>query len=224
MTSEEEKQVLQMVENGRLSAEEGIRLLKALGESAGGQAVEIVEPEASYSSEPFDSAQGFAYDSESRDAEIRRFTAIPLWIGMGFILLGALLMYWTMQSTGFGFWFYFAWLPFLLGVGLIALAAGARASRWLFVRVQGSESTESGRIVFGFPLPLRQAAWLLRHFGHWFQRPEYPSVEDILSALDQVGTLDSPVVINTQDDGQGERVQVFTSTCTSYWMNSRRLL
>jgi hypothetical protein len=209
MTSEEEKQVLQMVENGRLSAEQGMRLLKALGVSAGGEGVEVVGSEVDPSSEPFDPVEGFAYDPESRAAEIRRFTAIPLWIGMGFTLLGGLLMYWALQSAGFGFWFYFAWLPFLLGVGLMALAAGSRATRWLFVRVQRRASAGPGRIVFGFPLPLRQAAWLLRHFGGWVQRPEYPDVDDILSALDQVGTLDSPIIVNAQDDGRGERVQVF---------------
>ncbi len=52
-----------------------------------------------------------------------------------FTVLFAGLMYWAMQSSGFGFWFYCLTFPFLLGVLLIALSAGGMSSRWLFVDV-----------------------------------------------------------------------------------------
>ena len=55
MSSEEQKQILKMVEDGRISAEEAMELIKALEESD--VEMEIIEAAPASSSGPFDAAQ-----------------------------------------------------------------------------------------------------------------------------------------------------------------------
>ena len=74
-------------------------------------------------------------------------------------------MYAILRGPGMNFWFYFLMLPLLLGVAVIALAAGSRAGA-LDLRGCAPETRRAaGRIFLGFPLPLKLTAWFLRTFG-----------------------------------------------------------
>jgi hypothetical protein len=202
MSSEEQKRVLKMVEDGKISAEEAMTLMQALEESAEPQ-VEVLETGAGQES-------GLNDDPALGDVaeQAHKYWQILVGIGVAITVLGAGAMYWAMQDSGYGFWFYCAWLPFLLGVLLMGIGAGSHSARWLYVRIEQDEDWP-GKIVFGMPLPLGLAAWTLRTFGRWIPDLEHVNVDEILQILEQTTSADGPLVVNVHDDEDGERVQVF---------------
>lgn len=204
--SEEKKQILKMVEDGKITAEEAMDLLRAVNDDMAADEAEVYEAEAD---------PGSAYEPDAAwDERIERIKAygnIPLWGGVILVILSGLWMFAAMQGSGFGFWFYCSWFPFLLGVLAVAAAAGSRKSRWVFVNIKQAPGEVPQRIVFGLPLPLRFAAWLMRTFGNWIPDMDADSatVADLIEALADAPADESAMIVDVQDDEDGEHVQVF---------------
>jgi len=212
MSSEEQRRILKMVEDGKISADEALTLIRALEQDSPEAEMEIVEAapaprrrvERVEASEP-----GDAPEFEEVKQRARRFAMIPLWIGVGGTVLSAGLMYWAMQSSGFGFWFYCLTFPFLLGVLLIALSAGGMNARWLFVDVRQKPGEKPGRITLGFPMPLGLVGWFMKHFGHHIQGVSPEQADGIAEMIKTTASSKSPLIVNAQDDEDGERVMVY---------------
>jgi hypothetical protein len=120
-------------------------------------------------------------------------------------------IYSVMQGAGYNFWFYCLWMPFLLGVALMALAAWSRTARWLFVNVDRSRSRSGGprHIFLGFPLPLDLAGWFLRTFGNYIDGLKNTNVDEVVQAISLAKSIDEPLIVNVDDSDDGERVQVY---------------
>lgn len=204
MPSAEQKQILKMVEGGKISAEQAMKLIKALEQTPLETEVEIMD--ASGAQRPSPTA---APELEAAAAQARRLWAIPLGVGIGITLLSAYWLYNLVQSSNFGLWFYCAWVPFLLGVAVVAVAAGSRTARWLVVRVEQAKGQWPQKIVLGFPLPLGLAAWFLRHFGHNIGSLQPTSVDEILQALASSPSPKEPLIVNVDEGAGGERVQIY---------------
>lgn len=204
MSSDEQKHILKMVEDGKITAEEAMVLMKALEGETPGDAYPPFEAEAApgSGSEP---DPGLAATVE----KARSLWQIPLWLGVALTVLSAVLMYLAMSRSGYNFWFFCLWLPFLTGVAVMALGVASRTMRWLFVRVEQKPGEHPQKFTIGFPLPLRLAGWFLRNFGHKIPDLEKTNIDDIIQILDAANTPGSPLVVNVEDDEDGERVQVF---------------
>jgi hypothetical protein len=119
------------------------------------------------------------------------------------------LMYWAIQSSGFGFWFYCLTFPFLLGVLVIALSAGGSSARWLFVDVHQKPGEKPARITFGFPVPLRFLAWILRTFGHHIHGlRQQENASELVEMLEKTVSSKTPLIVNVDDD-DGEKVRLY---------------
>jgi len=93
---------------------------------------------------------------------------------------------------------------------LIALGAGGANSKWLYVNVDRRNAQDWPRnITFGFPLPFGLTAWFLRMFGHHVSGLENTNVDEIIQILDATGKSDAPLIINANDNEDGEQVQVY---------------
>ena len=204
MSSEEQRRILQMVEDGKISADEAMILIRALEQDSSEAEMEVYEAAPGAGSEPTD-----APEFEEVKARARRFAMIPLWIGVGFTVLFAGLMYWAMQSSGFGFWFYCLTFPFLFGVLLIALSAGGMSTRWLFVDVRQKPGEKPERITLGFPAPLGLVSWFMRNFGHHIHGMDREKAGQIAEMIKMTASSKSPLIVNAQDDEDGERVMVY---------------
>ncbi len=204
MSSEEQRRILKMVEDGKISADEAMTLIRALEQDSPEAEMEIVEAAPAPRSETTD-----APEFEEVKARARRFAMIPLWIGVGGTVLFAGLMYWAMQSSGFGFWFYCLTFPFLLGVLLVAISAGGMNARWLFVDVRQKPGERPGRITLGFPMPLGLVGWFMKHFGHHIQGLSPEQADGIAEMIKTTASSKSPLIVNAQDDEDGERVMVY---------------
>jgi hypothetical protein len=203
--SKERNQILEMIENNTISAEEGLLLLKALESSQ-------VEEEPPV-------GEGVILDEEGeRDQERslepgdllkwKRWWIIPALIGMGITLLSGMLMYATWNTHGFGFLFLLTWIPFAAGIAVLALAWGSRHSPWLHLRIQQKPGQKPHRIAFSFPIPIRLTAWGLRKFGHRIPQMDATGLDEVLIALKDTANEDAPLVIEVDEGEDGEKVQV----------------
>ncbi|HLO15662.1 MAG TPA: hypothetical protein VK206_12580 [Anaerolineales bacterium] len=205
MSSEERKKILQMVEEGKISAEQAATLMRALEDDAAEAEIQVLNSGTSSSEERTDPRE-----FEEVKARARRFAMVPLWIGVIIAVLSAWGIYAVQQSAGVNFWFFCLLVPLLFGVLLITLGAGGQSSKWLYVNVDRRNTQDWPRnITLGFPLPLGLTAWFLRNFGHNIHGMQNTNVDEIIQILDATGKSDAPLIINANDNEDGEQVQVY---------------
>jgi hypothetical protein len=216
MSAEERKQILQMVADGKISAEEAANLMRALD----AEPDEHTEAEAEVLEERagsgFDSNASGRYqrsaapEFEEIKARARRFALIPLWAGILVTVFSAWIIYAIQQSAGTNFWFYCMTLPLMFGVLLIALGAGGRTSRWIYVDVDRRDARPGDgprRITLGFPIPLGFVAWFFETFGHNIQGMSRGRAQGIVEMMKATRDSDEPMMINVDDDDA--HVQVY---------------
>jgi hypothetical protein len=136
---------------------------------------------------------------------------VPMWAGIGVLLVGAVLMFAAYQAGGLGFWFACAALPFAAGVLIMALAAASRSARWLHVRVRTNQRTNDWprNIVLSFPLPIRLTAWLLRLAGPYIPQLKNHGLDELILALAETTSSEAPLYVDVDEGEGGERVQVY---------------
>jgi hypothetical protein len=205
----ERMQILQMIEDGRISAAEGLRLLDAL------KPPEALAQPAAETPPAGGAKAGGKGQRAAPEPELdkwRRWWVAPMAVGTGIVFVSALLMYGAYQGGGFGFWFACATVPFAFGVLLMALAGFSQSARWIHIRVRrGERDTGDGprNIAISFPLPIRFTAWGLRTFGHLIPKLNQTGVDELVMALAEHTSADSPFFVDVDNGEGGEKVQVY---------------
>lgn len=190
---EDRMAILEKIESGEITPEEGAQRLQDYN---GGTASHVV----------IDRHTSPSLDPEEMQ-KWKRWWTIPLWTGIAVTILAGTWMNSTYNSSGAGFWFFCAWLPLLVGVGLIILGGLSNSSRWLHIRIKQQRDFPS-KIAISFPLPIRFTAWILRTFGHFIPGLNDTALDEIILGLDNE-TKNNPIYINIQDGEDGEQVEVF---------------
>jgi hypothetical protein len=207
MSSEERKKILQMVEQGKISAEQAASLMRALAEDAEPSELETIETEPAPS---FAGPETSTSEFEDVKRRVQRFAMIPLWIGILIAVLSSWGIYSMQHNVGMNFWFYCLLVPLFLGLFLIVLGASGQSSRWLYVNVDRRYAKDGPRnITLGFPLPLGLTSWFLRRFGHTIHGLRNTNVDDIIQILDTTKKSGAPFIVNVHDEVDGEHVQVY---------------
>jgi hypothetical protein len=230
MTEMERAKILEMIEDGSITAEEGLRLLEVIDGAASELVADLeVEPQPAWTEpspmpDPDVDTEEVEYYEEVKildnepapsppdpeDLERwKRWWFIPLWVGIGITVIGGLLMFWAYSAGGFGFWFACSWFPFLLGVGVLALAWGSHTAPWLHVRVQQAPGETPQRIAISFPIPVHLTVWGLRLFGHYIPHMEGVPLDEVILALKEVSKDGTPFFVDVDEGENGEKVQVF---------------
>lgn len=208
MTKAERSQILKMIADGKITAEEGMSLLRAMEEAPREEESATEQPAPS-------SLEGTTNrpEAESMPARLhetrRRWQRLFLWLGVGIVLLTSWGMYALLLAPPPAFWSYCLLAPFLLGVGVIALAANSRATRWLVVDIRQKSGAKPSRIFFGFPLPLKVLAWGVRTFGHDIPEAEKANMHAAVEVLESGLSDDEPLIIHADEDEVGPSVQVY---------------
>ncbi len=222
MTDQEREQVLKMIENGTISPEDGLKLMRTLAQSPAEDEATTGPTETEAGSAPRAAAEINGNDAQTEESRfetdpriarvksaVRRLWQIPLWIGVLITVLSAWGMYSLVQAAKLNFWFYFLSAPLLLGVLVIVAAIGSRNARWIFVDVHQKPGEKPARIFLGFPLPLKLAAWFLRTFGHYIPDLKKTNVDEVIQMVEAGFTGREPMVVNVDEGEEGERVQVY---------------
>jgi hypothetical protein len=215
MTDSERQQILKMIADGKITADEGLKLMQALDETPledEPAALPDADSDAGNVSivEPVGEADG---EKEKREAffarRINRFRSlwtIPLVFGILLTVTSAYWMYSALESAGLGFWFYCSWLPFALGVLAIALGFSSRESRWLYVDVRQKPDKTPGRIVISFPMSI--VTGLVSTFGGYIPENERLKTNMVMDAFQKSVTSDAPILVDV-DGKNGEHVQIY---------------
>ncbi len=212
--SEERLKILEMIDQGVVSAEEGYALLQALEEDAIPDDEMDKDPFSATDDDldlipPLDDQDPPRFpDPEDMD-KWKRFWFIPVWIGAGITVIGGALMFWAWSASGFGFWFACTWFPFLLGVLVLALGWGSQKSPWMHVRVHQKPGESPEKIAISFPIPIRLTAWFLRTFGHFIPQLDATGLDEVILALGNTKDGDIPFFVDVDEGENGEKVQVF---------------
>jgi hypothetical protein len=254
MSTESERiQILSMIESGKITPSQGVKLLQALDDAGDNEELaaediapseptppsnRIIQPQdpltpldqplqtppqnppvpPGFSDQPVEATMPQADEDTHlppRPAgapdfdDWRRWSMVPLWIGVVVTILASVLLYTSwMAARGPGFWFACAWLPFLIGIGMIVLAWGGHTVRWLHIRVQQKAGEWPQTIAISIPLPLRLLAYLVRIFGSRIPGAEGRRPEEMILAL-QNTSPEAPFYLDVDEGEDGERVQIF---------------
>jgi hypothetical protein len=210
MTEQERNQILKMIAEGKITAEDGLKLMQAL-DQVPLEEEEMVEEPAAGEAQTDAAPSGLEIDPrlERIKSTAARLWQLPLWIGLAVALLSAWGMYALLQGAGMNFWFFCLLLPLFLGVLLMALAAGTRKARWVFVDVHQKPGEKPRRISLGFPLPLKFIAWFFRTFGDKMDDLKGTNVDEVIQVLETGFTGDEPLIVNVDEGEDGERVRVY---------------
>ncbi len=225
MTEESERmRILEQVDKGELSAEEGIgalseapsnnkaeekgsppsplQVLEALekGEISAEEATEQLADR----SKPDETVPltNNAYEvSSGLESKKGRVWQLLITVGLGLILLSAFWMNTRIQSAGYDFWFFSAWLPLAIGVLLISIGWASRNAYWLSVNIHSSDNGGSDKLNFHIPLPLGILRWVIFRFEHRINGVNMAKLNELLTVK---GPLKEPIVIQIEDDDGDE--------------------
>lgn len=195
------------VERGELSAEEAARQLEEWQNSFAGLTADNAEVDVIHVAEVAD---------RGAPAEIRDFGHLTRWWVLPFVLgvlttaMGALWMYlgWNHGDPLFGFWL--AWLPFMLGVLVMALSWRARASHWLHIQIRQKPGSRHQNFTLSLPLPLGLVKWANRTFGRYFP-PEIRGVDldDLMDSIEESVTMENPIYVWAEDEVEQQQVEIW---------------
>ena len=133
--SKERLEILEMIQQGKISSQEGLKLIEALGESWDGEDLEYLEAEEEMLFPPRN-AESADPEPEIASQEMEKWRSwwvIPFWTGVGITVLGGALMYWGWSARGIGLGFIAAWIPFLIGLGIMVLGWNSRTGPWIHI-------------------------------------------------------------------------------------------
>jgi hypothetical protein len=209
---DKELELLQRVERGEISADEASRLLEEWTDEQHGPGKDaepevIVEHPRVGASSP--GVHGSDFDSRHA-ARWVRWWVLPYTIGVIFTVLGAVWLYLGYNGGNISVGFWLAWIPFMLGVAVMALSWRARASHWIHVRVRQQPGRRPSVIAFSIPLPYRLIKWTTRNFGHYFP-PQIRGVDldELMDTIEQSVSSDNPVYIWVNDESDQEQVEIW---------------
>jgi len=118
-------------------------------------------------------------------------------------------MYWAWAAWGISIGFILAWIPFLIGVGVLVLGWNSRNGPWLHLRIQQKPGEKPRRIFISLPLPIRFIAWSLRTFGNLIPGLDATGLDEIILALGESSRAETPLFINVNEGDNGEQVKIY---------------
>lgn len=210
MSAEERRKILQMVAEGKLSAEEAASLMRALAEdedeAENAEAeVQVIQREPSSSYE-----RSEAPEFDRIKSRARRFALIPLWVGVFVTVFSAWALYAVQQNAGLNFWFFCLLFPLMFGVLLTALGSGGRSARWIYVDVDRRDAKPGDgprRITFGLPIPFGLVGWFFSSFGENIEGIDKDKRQAIAAMMEAAKHTKEPLMVNVDDDDA--HVQVY---------------
>lgn len=194
--NEERRKILDMVRSGQISPEQGASLLKLVSDA---EPEETEQPEEGQAP-PVPQAEVVT------DRELARpFWMIPLGIGLILLVVGSTVAMTAHQQQRVTAWTWLCgWIPLVVGLSVVTLAAWARTAHWIHLRVRD----HGQNIALSLPLPLGLAAVVMRVARPFVPQLRDTAVDEAILALRDGLKGDEDITIAVQDDDEGESVQI----------------
>ena len=211
MVDKAERKILDMVERGQISAEEGLRLINAMGsdrkthQDSTSAHLDVVHPSGEDVLKP--SQPKISEEELARMKRLKRWWVLPFSIGLLITTLGAIWMYMGYTASGFGWGFWLSWIPFLLGIFIVGVSFQTSRSVWLHVRIRQKPGVKPQQIAISLPLPVTLSRWFLSVFGNRIPGLREQPLDEYSEILENISP-DEPFYVHVNDD-LGDEVEVF---------------
>jgi hypothetical protein len=176
--------ILELIEAGEISVEEGARRLEAVTEQ-----VIAPEPDA----------------STPRPALARGLWQAVFWTGIGLVAGGGLLLASAYTQEGLGAQMTWGWVLFILGVVGLALGWWIQRAHWLSVRIR---QFDGPNFAFALPLPLGLLAWIGRAGALFVPRMDGREIEQLFQTMQREAQEGRCLFVEVDEGPGGEQVQV----------------
>ena len=203
-------EILQKIESGEVTPEDGLRQLNAIDEDQPTTGQEFASPATDPTVEIISSGQPMQDSAPKADMpDFARFRIIS-WVLFGAFLLLTLISAnwmiqgWQMRPYGWGFWL--SWIPFAIGV--LGMATSLN-TRWLHVRVSEIENGKQKNIRISLPLPLGMASWFFKMNPSWLpQEVRNKNIGETLSEVNQSISRNEPFFIEVDEEDQHVEIYI----------------
>jgi hypothetical protein len=189
---EERLRILESIEAGEISVEEGARRLGALARPPGAS-----EPPA---------APSAPVARVARPVWVRWVWQPVFWSGVALVAGGGLLVGAVYTGALAAGWLIGGWLLFAVGVLVVLLGWWLQRAHWLYLRVR---QPDGPNVFLALPLPLGPLAWVLRVVRPFVPQLGETGVDEVLLAMREEVRRGRHLVVEV-DEGVGrEQVQVY---------------
>jgi len=185
----ERLRILELIEAGEISVNEGARRLEALAQEA--EAPETPEARAT---------------PVARPALVRVLWQAVFWSGVTLVVGGGLLVGAVYAWGVAAGWLLCGWPLFALGVLVVALGWWLQRAHWFSLRVR---EREGRRFSLALPLPLGPIAWLIRIVAPFVPQLQNTGIDEVILAMRGELSAGRPFVVEVDEGEDGERVQVY---------------
>jgi hypothetical protein len=185
----EPMQVLEMIEAGEISAEEGARRLEAI----------VSETTTSGSANS-------PTVTVPRPAMVEWLWQVVFWTGVALVAVGGLLVASVYAENIVAGWLVWGWILFVLGVLVVSVGWWLQRAHWLSVRVRQPHAPS---VLIALPLPLGPVAWVLRVARPFVPQLEETGVDEVILALRDEIRAGRPFRVEVDEGEGGEQVQVY---------------
>jgi hypothetical protein len=185
-TKDERQQILQMINDGQINADQGAELLSALND-----ADDAVDPEIE-TSVP-DTLPNFS-----------NLWLIPMGVGVAILIIGGLMLSSAYQAGG---WFLFVcgWPLFAIGLLVIIAAWFAQTGPWVHVRITHEKKDQRD---IKISLPLNPVVFILKIVRPFVPRLKDTAIDELLMSMKDNVNRDQPLYVDVNEAEDGERIQV----------------
>lgn len=183
MTQEQKSmQILEQLEQGKIDVQEAERLLNSEDLRRDARS-----PDQAPNTKP------------SRAAE---WWLIPFAIGFAGVVAGAWL------ATLGGWWWLCAGPSLLVGILAVTIASLSQRSPWIHVQVKTRQDRWPRRISLHLPVPVRFASKVVRVFRPHIKGLQDTGVDELLMALEDELSPETPLWVQVDEGENGERIEV----------------
>lgn len=214
MTNDERKMILSMINEGKITAEEGYELIASLSDdeeqeeviTIGSENVRTNGQETPLTGEVIESPEGQNLNGTTlaRMERSKRWWDLAAGFGILLVILCALGMYQIQQSFGINAWFFLTLIPLLLGVLIIVISFPATNSKWLFIEVESNQPDKT----LMMSLPLSSLTGIINFFAKFSLPGQQGFFQAFWDAISDHSVDGSPILINV-NDASGDRVKIF---------------
>jgi hypothetical protein len=190
--------ILQLIESGQMSVDEGVRRLEALDQAGGSGAVGA-------ESTPATSAGDARPASEPvRPGFVRIVWQIVFGVGVAVLAGGGLLLaraYGAEGTPGLAW----GWVLFTLGLLVMGVGWWLRQARWFTLRVREHDGPA---FTIALPLPLGVVIWLLRVARPFVPQLRETGAHELMLAVREELRAGRPFIIDVDEGENGDRVEI----------------
>jgi hypothetical protein len=217
-TSEERQQVLRMIAEGKITPEEGARLLAALGGNPAVVDMPSAAPDPQSDAPPLEQpeSQQQAYTPEQEvvtppppiDAHIpdtRHWWQVPFWIGAALLIAGAFTLAGALSSGAICIVLLCGFPLLMIGILAVIVAWFARNGPWVHIRVKHKHPGDRD---INLSVPLDLGVMTVRVAEPFVPQMKNTGVDDVIVSMKDNVQKDKPLIIDVNDDEDGEHVQV----------------